>query len=143
VNNNKLEPKRLKDGKKIHKLIQAEWETDAKGEKRPGITREKSLMKPNGRRGRMDIHVEADEKLSAIVEIKDSNWDVMTLKAVRRNARRYARQLWSYIEAELDAGKEVSPGVEFSRTPRELERVQLIESIFDEYGIPVVWNDAR
>ena len=143
MNDKKREPKRLRDGKKVHKLIQAEWTTDAYHKDK--VIPEKPLVKPNGRPGRMDIHVnvEADEKLSAIVEIKDSNWDIMTLKAVRRNARRYARQVWNYIEAELDSGKEVSPGIEFSRTPRDSERTQLIESIFDEYSIPVVWNDAR
>jgi len=42
------------------------------------------------------------EKLVAIAEIKASEWDAMTPTAVRRNVKRQARQIWSYIESQLE-----------------------------------------
>lgn len=76
---------------------------------------EKHCIKPSRRRGRMDIHVqdEDEKKLVACVEIKASNWDKMTEKAVIGNVRRQIRQVWDYIESELERGNEVSPGIIF------------------------------
>jgi len=39
----------------------------------------------------MDIHVDSGATMDAIVEIKATNWDRMTLSAVRRNVRRGVR----------------------------------------------------
>lgn len=131
------EPKRLRRGKEFHKRIQKEWLNTAEGKIMP----EKSTTKLSGRKGRMDIFVEVDEKLNALVEIKASDWDAMTLTAVRRNVKRQARQIWDYIESRLEMGDEVSPGIIFPKRPKDPKRLNFIEQLFEEEGIPIVWKD--
>jgi len=63
------EPKRLRQGKEVHKRIQKEWQETAEGLVYP----ERKTTKPSGKRGRMDIFVKSDERLVAVVEIKSSN----------------------------------------------------------------------
>jgi hypothetical protein len=91
----------------------------------------------------MDIHVqdEDEKELVACVEIKASDWDKMTEKAVIRNVRRQIRQVWDYIDSELERGKEVSPGIIFPEHPKNKERMLFIEELFDKEGIPVVWEN--
>jgi len=131
------EPKRLRHGKEVHKKIQKEWHKSAEG----SIVSEKMTTKPSGRRGRMDILVTSDEMLVAVAEIKCSDWDAMTLTAVRQNIRRQARQIWDYIESQLEFGKDVSPGVIFPKLPNDIHRLKLIEQLFNQEGITVVWED--
>jgi len=133
----KEEPKPLRRGKKFHKKIQKEWHVSAEGD----VKTEKSVIKPGGRRGRMDIFVKSDDKLVGVAEIKASDWDAMTPTAVRRNAKRQARQIWDYIESQLEQGKEVSPGIIFPKRPKDPERMKLVEELFEDEGIPVVWED--
>jgi hypothetical protein len=133
----KPEPKQLRRGKRFHKKVQKEWIRTAEGKVEP----EKSMVKPGGGKGRMDILIGSDETLVAVVEIKATDWDAMTPVAVRRNVRRQARQIWDYIDSQLELGKEVSPGVIFPRRPKVRERMNLIEQLFEEEGIPVVWED--
>ena len=131
------EPKSLRRGKEFHRKIQKEWIHTAEGE----VTAEKSVVKQDGRRGRIDIFVDADKTLAAIAEIKASDWDKMTLKAVRRNVRRQARQIWHYVESQLSLGQDISPGVVFPKRPQDSQRMNLIEKLFEEEGISVVWED--
>jgi len=100
------------------------------------------IHKPSGRKGRIDIFVNDDgDKLVAVAEVKASDWDKMTDLAVRRNVRRQIKQIWDYIESQLAKEKEVSPGVIFPKRPKDKERMQFIEDLFEEEGIPVVWQD--
>lgn len=130
---------KLRKGRQFHLKIQSEWKKEAQGD----IKKEKGCIKPSGRKGRMDIHVqdENEEKLVACVEIKASDWDRMTEKAVIRNVKRQIHQVWDYIESELERGKEVSPGIIFPKRPKNKKRMLLIERLFEEEGIPVVWED--
>jgi len=138
---NKREPERLAHGKRIHRKIQDNWHQTAQGK----VKDEEEIVKLGGRKGRIDIFVDAndedDKDLVAVVEIKASDWDSMTLSAVRRNVGRYANQIWSYIESQLEKGKDVSVGIIFPERPKNPKRLKLIERLFDERGIPVVWED--
>ena len=137
VSGNNREPKSLHKGKEFHKKIQKEWLDSAEGIVKP----EKGITKPSGRKGRIDIFVKGDKKLVAVAEIKDSNWDIMNTDAVRRNVKRQARQILNYIDSQLESGKEVSPGIIFPKRPKNHDRMNLIEQLFEEEGIPVVWMD--
>lgn len=137
MNHKNGEPERLHRGKEFHKHIQKEWINTAEGD----VTSEKPITKPSGRKGRMDIFVRSDETLVAVVEIKNSDWDTMTSTAIPRNVKRQARQILDYIESQLKLGKEVSPGIIFPKRPKNSNRLDLIERLFDEGGIPVVWED--
>lgn len=131
------EPRRLKRGKEFHRQVQAEWKATAEGE----ICPERLVVKPSGRRGRVDVLVDPEEPMVAVVEIKASDWDRMTESNVRRNVKRQARQIWSYIESQLEEEKEVCPGMIFPARPRIPGRLEFVEALFDEQGIAVVWQD--
>ena len=141
------EPEQLKRGKAFHRLIQAEWASEAQGH----ICAERTITKPNGRRGRVDVFAnDADPKgVVAIVEVKATDWDRIKAKNIHRNVRRQIRQIWSYIESQIRDGKyvrggvekDVCPGIIFPRRPRDPGRMKLIEELFEEEGIPVVWHD--
>jgi hypothetical protein len=88
----------------------------------------------------MDIHVDAGN-LTACVELKNSNWDEMTPVAVKKNARRQINQIWDYIDSDVGRAEDICPGVVFPKRPRNLARKQLIEEMFNERGIQVVWED--
>lgn len=132
------EPVSLRRGKVFHREVQSDWKLTAQGT----ISSEKAIRKPNGRKGRIDVHALDDETImSAVLEAKATNWDVMTDQAVRRNVRRHVRQVWDYIEAELADGVEVSPGLTYSQMPKDPAKVELIEEICFANGIAVVWHD--
>ena len=134
----KKEPTRLRQGKQFHKKIQADWINTAEGE----VLIEKAITKPSGRKGRVDIFVNNDgDKLVAVAEVKGSDWNRMTDAAVRRNVKRQIRQIWNYIDSQLTKGLDVSPGVIFPTRPTDKNRMDLIEDMFEQEGIPVVWQD--
>lgn len=137
----------MREGKAFHKKVQADWQANAEGDVHVEMTVTKTdteTIKKTGkkkRRGRLDVFVsDADSEVRAIVEIKNSDWDKMTPRAVRRNAKRQARQIWNYIElhGELDG---ICPGIVFPKRPIDPKRLELIEQLFEEEGIPVVWED--
>lgn len=132
------EPTQLQRGKSFHKKVQTDWLSTAKGR----ILIEKTVTKPTGRKGRIDIFVDDDgDKLVAVAEVKNSDWDKMIDSAVRRNVRRQIKQIWDYIESQLKMKKDVSPGIIFPKRLKDQERMRLIEEMFEEEGIPVVWQD--
>ncbi len=137
MNKKRNEPESLYRGKRVHKKIQKKWHEKANGD----VKTEKSITKLSGRKGRIDIFVKSDGSLVAVVEIKASDWDTMTPTAVHRNIRRQARQIWDYIESQLMLGKDVSPGVIFPKRPKDPNRMNLIEQLFDKKGISVVWEN--
>ena len=141
------EPEPLKRGKDFHKLIQQEWIEGAEG----AILPEHYVKRVNGRKGRIDVFVSDDdpEGVVAIVEIKATDWDKMNEKAVRRNIRRQINQIWKYINSQIykgdfvpsGEGKSVCPGIIFPNRPRNIKRMEFIEKLFEDEGIPVVWHD--
>ena len=132
------EPTQLGRGKAFHKKMQADWLKTAQGI----VSKEKAITKPSGRKGRIDIFVDDDgDNLVAVAEVKNSNWDKMTNSAVRRNVKRQIKQICDYIESQLTIKKDVSPGIIFPKRPEDREKMKLIERLFEEEGIPVVWQD--
>lgn len=132
------EPKQLRLGKAFHKETQADWINTAEGQ----VLTEKAIIKPTGRKGRIDIFVsDAGDKMVAVAEVKASDWDKMTDSAVQRNVKRQIKQIWDYIDSQLAKQKDVSPGVIFPERPKDKTRMRLIEDMFEEKGIPVVWQD--
>lgn len=131
------EPEILRRGKVFHRAVQDDWRRTAQGE----VAIEQGVVKPSGRRGRIDILAGADNGLVGVAEVKATDWDRMTEPSLRRNVARQARQIWDYIESMVAQDKEVSPGVIFPARPKSMERLGLVEALFEEHGIAVVWND--
>ena len=133
------EPEALRRGKRFHKLVQQEWLATADGKPHP----ERTVRQVSGRKGRVDILVdEIGEGLVSVVEIKATDWDRMKTKNIRRNVRRQVRQIWRYVGSQLELrGLSVCPGIIFPKLPVDPARVELIEAMFEEEGIQVVWHD--
>jgi hypothetical protein len=143
----KKQPEQLVHGKKFHKKIQTDWLKTAEGR----VVPERHVLKKSGRKGRVDVFVDDEnpDGSVAVVEIKASDWDKMTDIAVRRNVRRQIKQVWDYIDSQIIKGdfvptgekKDVCPGIIFPKRPKDPDRKRLIEELFLEEGIPVVWDD--
>jgi hypothetical protein len=133
------EPSLLKKGKQFHKNVQSEWSLTAEGL----VKSEKNVKMAGNKKGRVDIFVEEiGDNLVSVVEIKNTDWDKIKPENIQRNVKRQARQIWKYIESQTDLeGKEVSPGIIFPKLPMDPERLELIESIFGDEWIQVVWEN--
>lgn len=131
------EPVQLRRGKAFHKKIQTEWINDAEGD----VKIERGITKANGKKGRVDVLVNQNQPMVAIAEIKSTDWDALTDAALPQTIRRHVRQIWHYINSQLSVGKDVCPGVILQKRPLKKERLKLIESLFNEEGIQVVWDD--
>jgi hypothetical protein len=94
-----------------------------------------------GRRGRIDLLLRDEEEgHSVVVETKATDWDSMAPHRVRPNALRHARQLWRYINAELEGGP-VIPALVYPAEPITPGRKEEIEAILNERFIQVVWRE--
>lgn len=132
------ESDRLKKGKKFHKVTQTDWVETAEAD--GDIATEAPITKPPGKGGRVDVLVPIEDNFVAVVEVKDSDWDRMADKAARRNVRRQIRQVWDFIESQLEQGNDVAPGIVFPKRPTDPDRMKLVEEMFEEDGIPVIWG---
>jgi hypothetical protein len=65
----------------------------------------------------------------------------MKLDAIRRNVNRQARQIWDYIESQLDLQKDVCPGVIFPGLAHDSDRKRIVEELFNKQEIGVVWEE--
>ncbi len=131
------EPPRLGRGRAFHADLQREWRHEVK----EPVTAEKGIRKPSGRKGRIDVFVDDGRGSVSVVELKDTNWNAMTLAAVKRNVGRQCRQVWSYIDSQLTEKRQVSPGIIFPKRPTDHGRLALIERLFNAKGIAVAWHD--
>jgi len=60
---------------------------------------------------------------------------------IRRNVRRQIRQIWQYVDALLEfSGKDICPRVIFPSPPTNIAKRAIVESLFNEDGIQVVWH---
>lgn len=93
-----------------------------------------------GKKGRVDIRLAFPEKnMIVLVEIKATNWDAMRPHRVRPNALRHVRQLWRYIEADLDP-MDVIPAIVYPAAPLDPVRKQEVERILGDHLIQTVWR---
>jgi hypothetical protein len=96
-----------------------------------------------GKRGRVDIRlIDAEEGHAVVVEIKATDWDAMKTNRVRPNALRHARQIWRYIEADLQQHS-VLPALIYPRSPKTPGRKHEVERILNDRLIQVVWRDEQ
>lgn len=135
------EPEVFKRGKKFHKQIQDEWgKTNSDGKVLTEHVVKIDLKKKNYR---FDILIdELGNNLKAVVEIKSTNWNNIKRSNIRRYVRKHIRQIWKYINLQEEFRNfEISAGVIYPKTPSDPAITELIESMFNEEGIQVVWHD--
>ena len=94
-----------------------------------------------GKKGRIDIRVEELGDFVSVIELKATDWDRILPHRIRVTALRHARQLWRYVEKELESELDVCPGVIYQKQPASQELQQRVEDILNEKMIQVVWRD--
>lgn len=128
--------KRVKRGRRFEIWERSRWT----GPDHEGVETEAPTAW-QGKRGRIDLRLVDDEEgHSVVVETKATNWDRMAPHRVRPNALRHARQLWRYINAELQGGP-VLPALVYPVEPETSGRKEEVEAILHERYIQVVWRE--
>jgi hypothetical protein len=129
--------KRVKRGRGFEAWEQSKWT-------RPGHqgVETEAATAWKGKGGRIDLRLVVDDREghSIVVEMKASDWDKMAPHRVRPNALRHARQLWRYINAELEGGP-VSPAIVYPVEPQTPGRKEEIEAVLCDRFIQVVWRE--
>jgi hypothetical protein len=132
------EPERLKRGKAFHREVQKRWLREYEGDARSEL----AMRKPNGRIGRMDLCLDPGTETISVVEIKASDWDRMTEAAVGRNVKRYAAQVFQYVDSQMSGIRTgVCPGMVLQVRPLIPGRAELVEKLFNEECLQVAWNE--
>lgn len=122
----------------------AEWDKEAKRWIHPPTRR-------RGRRGRMDLVVTFDDPETGlpaklVIELKNTDWDKIKAKNVRRNLSRHRIQIWSYLEplsdrADNDELSFIQGVIVYPKRPTTSGRAEEIEDELEEWGISVSWDD--
>ncbi len=134
----KIFVERVRRGREFERWERSQW----KGELNENAEFE-AQTKWRGKRGRVDIRlIDSQDGNTIVVEIKATKWDAMKAHRVRPNAMRHARQLWRYVDAELE-NQDATPAIIYPKSPKVPGRKQQIEDILIEQFIQVVWRDER
>lgn len=129
--------RRVERGKAYHFELQEDFKATSEGV----VTAERVCRLLSGKIGRIDIHVQVDDEMVAVVEFKKTDWDRMAPHRVRPNVRRHIRQVWRYIEALLEEGMEVCPSLVYSTPPTNAKHRELIETLCADECLTVVFAD--
>ncbi len=123
-------------GREFERRVKADWKN-----LKDGVARFEAPTKYKGKKGRIDILIEELGDYVSIVEVKATDWDRVAPHRVRPNALRHARQIWRYIDKEVDEGQGVCPGIIYPSPPTDLKVKLQVEEILNDRGIQVVWQD--
>jgi hypothetical protein len=135
---------RLTAGQAFHRTVQSAFLAGPAGAS--GFT-ERQWRLIRGRRGRVDLAVEADgdEQMLVIIEIKGTGWDAIPVDRVMRNLRRHLRQLQAYLDTaveDMEAGLwEGIVGALYPGRPASAGTLAMIEAVAGEQAVQVTWYD--
>jgi hypothetical protein len=141
------EPKQLARGRRFHEQVQEEWLTTTFGAALSERPINLATKDGSPRRGRIDVRmIDPDEPMAFVVEIKDSNFDQMTDRAVRRNAGRHRLQVSRYGDAFLTdsavAIEFVCLAIVYSTEPQDFDRRDWIEQYLAGYMTACFWRNT-
>ena len=94
-----------------------------------------------GKNGRIDIRVDELGGFVSVIELKATDWDKILSHRIRVTALRHARQLWRYVEKEIEEGLDVCPGIIYSNQPSDSALEERITDILNNRFIQVVWRN--
>jgi hypothetical protein len=101
--------KRRERGRRFERWERTQWNEEIESE---------VATKWKGKRGRIDIRiVDEEEGISIVVELKATNWDMVAAHRIRPNVLRHARQIWRYIDTELNDNIDVVPALVYPSSP--------------------------
>ena len=132
------EPERVKQGNAFHRKVQSQWVREYQGESRTELI----VRKPNGRAGRIDLCLDPGTETVSVVEIKASDWDQMTEAGVRRKVKRYAAQVFQYVDSQMSGIRTgVCPAMVLQFRPLKAGRAELVERLFNEECLQITWKE--
>lgn len=119
---------RLLAGQAVHKAVQSAFRNGL-----AGAFWERPWRLVAGRRGRVDLGVELDDRDSrmlVVIEIKGTNWNKIPAGRVTRNVRRHLGQLQDYLDTaveDMEAGSwnAVTGGLLYPARPARAEAVEV------------------
>ena len=148
---------RIRQGRKFEAWEREQWNNKLNSAKETEV-----WTKWQGKGGRIDIRLQLEEDDEGrdtviIVETKATNWDKIKDHRVGLTARKHVKQIWRYIEDVLEPRKEdhpditeealiklkfrATPAVVYPASPTTPGRKEMIEEIFEEECIQVVWRE--
>jgi hypothetical protein len=142
------EPERLARGRAFHLKVQDEWLSETFGEALSEQVVRQIDKAEIARGGRIDVRmIDPDEPMAFVVEVKDSDFGLMTDRRLRRNVARNRLQVSKYGEALLNEPQNgieyVCLAIVYSTQPANLERRDWIESYLASYMTATYWHDTQ
>lgn len=117
-----------------------EWAADKSG--KPAKVQFEAATRHRGKRGRVDVRLEW-KSLVVLLEFKATNWNLIRPHRVRPTALRHIRQLYRYVDGELERGTEgICHGLVYRRCAQSAARNREIEAIFREHFVQLVFRDG-
>jgi len=146
---------RIRQGRKFEAWEREQWNNELNSVRKTEVG-----TKWKGKAGRIDIRLQIEEDdegrdTVVIVETKATNWDKIKDHRVRLTARKHVKQIWRYIEDVVNPREEDHPNVKkedliplrataavvYPAPPTIPDRKEMIEEIFEEEYIQVVWRE--
>ena len=135
-----MEPKKFQRGRKYEALEKSEWvNLDGNCE----AYFEKSVPLISGRGGRIDVLIDEKNGNYTIIEIKSTNWEKIMPHRIRPNVLRHIQQIigyWDYFDGN---NKPVCLAICYPSAPKQISTRRIIEEIFLNKGIQIVWTKER
>jgi hypothetical protein len=102
-----------------------------------------------GKRGRVDLAVEADDdggQMLVIIEVKETNWDEIPASRVMRNLRCHLRQLQGYLGTaieDMEAGDwtGIAGALIYPARPAHAQTLAAIEAAAAEQAVMLTWYE--
>lgn len=130
--------RRIRAGRAFEKAERREWLPSSCGD--PDDARFEAPTVLAHKRGRIDVRLQW-KGLVVLIELKATSWDRMKAHRVRPNALRHLRQLYRYVDGELERDTEgICHGIVYERAPRSQKRRKLLEALFHEHRVQLVWR---
>lgn len=130
--------KRIRAGRAFEKAERREWLPSKCGD--PDDARFEAPTILARKRGRIDVRLEW-RGLVVLIELKATNWNRMKTHRVRPNALRHIRQLYRYVDGELERGTDgICHGIVYARAPQQIARRKFLEALFREHFVQLVWR---
>jgi hypothetical protein len=129
-------PRQLARGQRFHERVRAGWTRIAPS---PAVRAERAVTKYGGRRGRVDVWLDAETTFAIVVEIKSTDWQRVLRRRVREYVRRHGLQLHDYLAGADLEGRDVSMHVVYPRAPSDARLRALVEEGMLSMGVVVLW----
>lgn len=129
-------PRQLVRGQRFHARVRAGWARIAPA---LPVVGERGVAKFGGRRGRVDVWLDAEANFAVVIEVKSTEWDRVLRSRIREYVRRHGLQLHDYLAGADLISRDVSLHIVYPRAPRDPALRELVETGMASMGVVVLW----